>query len=52
MVLRGTQRTLTLKVADDVNLDDIKVGDQVVARYTQALAISVEPKEENGDDSN
>jgi Cu/Ag efflux protein CusF len=52
VVLRGTQRTLTLKVADDVNLDDIKVGDQVLARYTQALAISVQPKagEDNGSD--
>ena len=52
VVLRGTQRTLTLKVADDVNLDDIKVGDQVLARYAQALAISVQPKEDNGDGSN
>lgn len=32
----------TMKVGDQVKLDQINVGDQVVARYTEAVAISVE----------
>jgi len=33
----------TVKVGDHVkNLDQVKVGDQVVVRYTEAVAISVE----------
>jgi hypothetical protein len=31
----------TTKVADDIDLDDFDVGDQVRMRVTQAVAISV-----------
>lgn len=41
--LRGPQRTVDLKVKDPAQLKLIKVGDQVEATFTEAVAISVEP---------
>ncbi len=41
--LSGPKRTLVVKVADDVDLDQVKVGDEVLAVYRQSFAISVEP---------
>jgi hypothetical protein len=41
--LRGPQRTVDLYVADPKQLKLIKVGDQVEAVYTEAMAVSVEP---------
>lgn len=38
----------TLKVGPDVNLDDLKKGDDVVIRATEALAIRVEKPESSG----
>jgi hypothetical protein len=41
--LRGPQRTVDLKVKDPEQFKLIKVGDQVEATFTEAVAISVEP---------
>jgi hypothetical protein len=41
--LRGPERTVDLKVRDPNQLALVKVGDQVEAIYTEAMAISVEP---------
>jgi Cu/Ag efflux protein CusF len=41
--LRGPQRTIDLKVRDPEQFKLIKVGDQIEARFTEALAVSVEP---------
>ena len=41
--LRGPQRTVDLKVRDPNQLKLIKVGDQVEATFTEAVALSVEP---------
>jgi hypothetical protein len=35
--------SVTIKVKDSKNLDGVKVGDDVEATYTQALAVAVEP---------
>lgn len=43
VTLRGPRRTVTLEVAKDVDLNQIKTGDQVHAVYQEALAISVRP---------
>jgi hypothetical protein len=40
--LRGPQRTIDLKVRDPEQFKLIKVGDQIEARFTEAIAISVE----------
>ncbi|MFO1432188.1 MAG: hypothetical protein U1F76_18925 [Candidatus Competibacteraceae bacterium] len=45
VTLRGPRRTVTLDVAKDVNLDQVKVGARVHAVYQEALAISVRPAE-------
>ncbi|MFA6148128.1 MAG: hypothetical protein WC899_07965 [bacterium] len=43
VTIRGPKGNLnTLKADDQVKLDQISVGDQVVARYTEAVTISVE----------
>jgi hypothetical protein len=34
---------VTLPVADDIDLDRVKVGDMVDAEYVESLAISVQP---------
>jgi Cu/Ag efflux protein CusF len=41
--LRGPQRTVDLKVKDPEQFKLIKVGDQVEATFTEAVALSVEP---------
>jgi len=43
VTLRGPNRTVDLYVEDPKQLKLIKVGDQVEAVYTQAVAITVEP---------
>jgi len=44
VALRGPKQTLSLKVADDVNLDALKVGERITVTYTQALAIEMVPQ--------
>jgi len=47
-LLRGEDgRTRTVKVADDVPLDLVKVGDEVRMRITEAIAISVVEPDQN-----
>jgi len=41
--LRGPQRTVDLKVRDPEQLKLVKVGDQVEATFTEAVAIALEP---------
>jgi hypothetical protein len=41
--LRGVERTIDLKVKDRNQFALIKVGDQVEATFTEAIALSVEP---------
>jgi hypothetical protein len=43
ITLRGPKRTVDLKVNDPEQLKLVKVGDQVVATYVEAVAVSVEP---------
>ena len=43
VTLKGPKQTADVKVADPEQFKLIKVGDQVEATYTEALAISVEP---------
>jgi hypothetical protein len=43
VTLRGPKQVVDLKVRDPEQLKLIKVGDQIQAVYTQALALSVEP---------
>jgi Cu/Ag efflux protein CusF len=44
VTLKGQEgRIMDVKVQNPKNLENIKVGDQVVMTYTEALAISVEP---------
>lgn len=43
VTLKGAKRTVTLHVQDPAVFANIKVGDQVAATYTQALAVAVEP---------
>lgn len=41
--LRGPQRTVDLKVRDSSQFKLVKVGDQVEATFTEAVALAVEP---------
>ena len=43
VTLRGPKQTVDLKVRDPKQLKLIKVGDQVEATYTEAVAVSVAP---------
>jgi Cu/Ag efflux protein CusF len=43
VTLKGPRQTVDLEVRDPEQFKLIKVGDQVEANYTEALAISVEP---------
>jgi Cu/Ag efflux protein CusF len=43
VTLKGPNQTVDLKVRDPAQFKLIKVGDQIQAVYTQALALSVEP---------
>jgi len=43
MSLKGPEgKTVIVKVEDPNNLDKVKVGDELMITYTEALAISVE----------
>ncbi len=44
--LKGAKQTVTLKVTDDIDLDKVSVGDEVVATYIESFAVSVEPAPE------
>jgi len=44
VTLKGPERTVSIKVQNPDQFKLVKVGDQVEATYTEALAISVEPK--------
>lgn len=44
--LSGPKRTLVVKVADDVDLGQVKIGDEVMAVYRQSFAVSVVPAPE------
>lgn len=41
--LKGPQRTIDLKVRDPNQFKLVKVGDQVEAKFTEAVALAVEP---------
>jgi len=43
VTLKGTELTVKLKVADDIDLDAVKVGDEVHARYIESFAVAVVP---------
>jgi hypothetical protein len=43
VTLKGPQRTVNLHVGDPAQFKLVKVGDQVEATYTEAMALSVEP---------
>ena len=43
VTLKGPQRTVSLHVGDPAQFKLVKVGDQVEAKYTEAVALSVEP---------
>ena len=43
ITLKGPQRTVEMVVPDPAQFNLVKKGDQVEAKYTQALAIAVEP---------
>jgi len=39
--LSGPQRTLVVKVADDIDMDKVKVGDEVTAVYRKSFTVTV-----------
>jgi Cu/Ag efflux protein CusF len=43
VTLKGPNQTVDLKVRDPAQLKLIKVGDQIQAVYTEAVAVGVEP---------
>jgi hypothetical protein len=43
LTLKGPNQTVDLKVPDPKQFKLVKVGDQINAVYTEALALSVEP---------
>lgn len=43
VTLKGAKQTVTLKVADDIDLSKVSVGDDVMASYVESFAVSVEP---------
>jgi nucleoid-associated protein YgaU len=43
LTLRGPEQTVDLRVPDPRQFELVKVGDQITATFTQAVAISVEP---------
>jgi Cu/Ag efflux protein CusF len=42
--LRGTERSLSLQMGDDVKLEELKVGDRISIAYTQGLALEMVPQ--------
>ena len=49
VTLKGPRRTVTVMVQPDVDLDKVKVGDQVVAAFKETLAVKVTRTEEPND---
>jgi Cu/Ag efflux protein CusF len=43
VTIRGAEHTVILKVSEGINLDEIAVGDEVLAVYIQEVAINLEP---------
>ena len=43
VLVQGAVHRVTLQIPSDMDLKDLKVGDQVRATYTQELAVAVEP---------
>jgi Cu/Ag efflux protein CusF len=43
VTIKGAVHTVVLKVPENINLDEIKVGDEVLAAYVQELVMKVEP---------
>jgi hypothetical protein len=43
VTIRGAEHAVVLTVPEDIDLGDIKVGDEVLAEYVQELAINLEP---------
>jgi hypothetical protein len=43
VMLKGPQRTVDLRIPDRKQFELVKVGDQIHAVYTEAVALSVEP---------
>jgi len=43
VTLKGPERAITVKAPQDVDLSQIKVGDQVRLNYVEEFAITVEP---------
>ena len=43
VTIKGAEHTVVVKAAEDIDLDEIKVGDEVLAEYVQELAINLEP---------
>jgi ASC-1-like (ASCH) protein len=43
VTLKGPERTVEIRMVDPEQLKRIKKGDQVMATYTQAMAVAVEP---------
>ncbi len=43
VTLKGVNRTLTFKAADDIDLYKVRLGDEVVARYVELFAVAVQP---------
>lgn len=43
VTLKGPQHTVDLRVPDKKQFEGIKVGDQIEARYTEAMAVTMEP---------
>ena len=44
VTLKGPNRTVNLRIPDPEQFKRVAVGDQVEAKYTQAVAIAVDPK--------
>jgi hypothetical protein len=43
ITLRGPEQTVDLRVPDKKQFEMVKVGDQVQAKYSEAVAVSMEP---------
>ena len=46
VTLQGAKKTVTLEVAEDVDLSQVKVGDEVEALYVESYAVNVVPAPE------
>ncbi|HAS51024.1 MAG TPA: hypothetical protein DCS21_04535 [Gammaproteobacteria bacterium] len=43
VTLQGPERAITVKVPKDINLKNVRVGDQVQVTYVEEFGLSVEP---------